>query len=62
MKRKTLHKKLIKTYNEHTVYNWLNGNRTPKYHTMIELKDNFKIPLHAWEDIKAFLDDDSKSK
>ena len=46
-----------------TVSQWFNGVTKPTADKMFKLEDEFGIPLHAWRDIKSYLqENDTKQK
>lgn len=37
------------------VSHWFSGKNKPTYENMVILKDKYKIPFEAWQDIKTFM-------
>ena len=37
------------------VSHWFLGNNKPTYENMVILKDKYKIPFEAWQDIKTYM-------
>jgi len=63
MTRTDLQKILIKyDYSNQMVISVLCGRRIPSYEKMCKLKDEFGIPLEAWRDIKAYLQENDTKK
>jgi len=64
MKRKELEKSLIKFgYSKNTVDKFFQLRLKPTADKMFKLEDEFGIPVHAWRDIKSYLqNNDTKTK
>ena len=56
MKRKSLREALFRIgYSKDMVKSLLVGRSRPSVEKMFKLEDEFGIPVHAWRDIKSYL-------
>lgn len=60
MKRKELEKSLIQFgYSKNTVDKFFQLRLKPTADKMFKLEDEFGIPVHAWRDIKSYLQENN---